>query len=87
MIEKLKDFFSSSLSYGSMNRKDAFEEMDAFMLMCFSDMIGVPNPYSYYMAELLPYIAEDLPSWEWRISQDKLEFLGDAEQKYDFHTF
>ncbi|MBS3782035.1 MAG: hypothetical protein KGY66_06770 [Candidatus Thermoplasmatota archaeon] len=87
MKKELMDFLKSSLDYGSMNEKDAYEDQDVFLLMCFSDLIGVPNPYAYYMSELLPYIARDLPSWQWRLTQDKLEFLGDAEQKYDFHTF
>ncbi|HHY92118.1 MAG TPA: hypothetical protein GX511_02105 [Firmicutes bacterium] len=52
-------------------RKEAFEENDTFLLLCFADLIGVPVPASYYSIELLPYLAEELGGWEKRILERK----------------
>jgi len=48
-------------------RKEAYDEMDNFMLLCFGDLIGIPMTTSYYTLELLPFLAEDLENWEKRI--------------------
>lgn len=48
-------------------RKEAMDELDNFMLLCYGDLLGLPIPTSYYTLEILPYIAEDLEGWEKRI--------------------
>ncbi|PTD94064.1 hypothetical protein C9439_04475 [archaeon SCG-AAA382B04] len=86
-LEKLKVFFKSSLEPAQSARVVAYDEIDAFLLLCFSDALGIPNPYSYYMSELLPYIAEDLPAWENRMVSDRLEGLQHlASDKLEQHT-
>ena len=57
-------------------KKEAMDEMDSFMLLCYADLLGLPVPTSYYMLEILPYIAEDLESWERRILNRK-SVVGD----------
>lgn len=75
---KLKSFFSDLKLFlqtvfnfkdkaTSMIKKEAADEVDNFMLLCFPDLIGLPSPTTYYSLELLPYLAEDLNSWETRI--------------------
>lgn len=42
---------------------EADERADQFMLLCFSDMLGIDMPTTYYALELLPYLADDLEEW------------------------
>ena len=48
--------------------KEASNEMDEFLLLCFGDLLGIPLPTSYYSLELLPLVAEDLEAWQLRMS-------------------
>ncbi|QEK11619.1 hypothetical protein FQB35_04160 [Crassaminicella thermophila] len=52
-------------------RKEAMDELDNFMLLCYGDLLGLPIPISYYTLEILPYIADDLEGWERRILNRK----------------
>ena len=47
--------------------KEAHDEMDDFILLCFGDLLGIPIPTTYYSLELLPLIAEDLDGWQNRM--------------------
>lgn len=47
------------------------DTMDQFMLLCFSDLLGVDLPTTYYALELLPYLGEDLVKWKIRMSDKK----------------
>jgi hypothetical protein len=48
-------------------KKEAYDAQDNFILLCFGDLLGLPLPTSYYTLELLPYLAEDLETWERRM--------------------
>lgn len=47
------------------------EEEDVFMLLVFSEMMGVPNPASYYTLELLPLVYERFHEWHVRMGMDR----------------
>ncbi|OPZ40991.1 MAG: hypothetical protein BWY99_00277 [Synergistetes bacterium ADurb.BinA166] len=64
-------------------RKEAFDINDNLMLLLFGDFLGIPNPMSYYMLELLPYVADDLESWERRIQNRKF-IIAEKAAQYDF---
>lgn len=64
-------------------RKEAFDENDDLMLLLFGDYLGIPNPISYYMLELLPYVAEDLVSWERRMQNRKM-IVAEKAAQFDF---
>ena len=64
-------------------RKEAFDINDNLMLLLFGDYLGVPNPMSYYMLELLPYVANDLEPWERRIQNRKF-LIAEKAAQYDF---
>lgn len=96
MDEKEKTFFDhllewvSGVSYGvfvdkrmSVVRKEALDQYDNLMLLLFSDFLGIPNPISYYMLELLPYMADELVPWERRIQNRKFIAAEKAAQ-FDF---
>ncbi|QSX34945.1 DNA helicase [Shewanella avicenniae] len=43
------------------------EQDDLFMLLIFSEMMGVPNPASYYTLELQPIMLEKFHDWHKRM--------------------
>ncbi len=64
-------------------RKEAFDINDNLMLLLFGDFLGIPNPVSYYMLELLPYVADELEPWERRIQNRKF-IIAEKAAQYDF---
>lgn len=46
-------------------------QRDAFMLVTFSDALGVPNPTEFYTLELMPYLMEDFHEWHRRVGLDE----------------
>lgn len=71
IVENIRLFIASVFDFKEMSSKhvskNAMDEFDNFMLLCYGDLIGIPLPTTYYTLELLPYLAEDLNSWERRI--------------------
>lgn len=47
------------------------DEEDLFMMMVFSDALGVPNPASYYTVELLPVVYERFHEWHRRMGMER----------------
>lgn len=47
------------------------EEDDLFMLMVFSESLGVPNPATYYTMELLPVVYDRFHDWHHRMGMEK----------------
>ncbi len=43
------------------------DQDDVFMLLVFSEMMGVPNPASYYTLELQPLLLERFHDWHKRM--------------------
>ncbi len=64
-------------------RGDIYELEDIFMLLCFSELIGIPNPVSYYTIELIPLVAHRLPSWEKRL-RDYRDMTNKKLSRYEF---
>lgn len=46
------------------------DEDDLFMLMVFSELMGVPNPASYYTLELQPLLMERFHDWHRRMGME-----------------
>ncbi|WP_445429072.1 cory-CC-star protein [Alishewanella sp. HL-SH05] len=46
------------------------EQNDLFMLLIFSEMMGVPNPASYYTLELQPLLMERFHDWHTRMGME-----------------
>jgi len=46
------------------------EQDDLFMLLIFSEMMGVPNPASYYTLELQPLLLERFHDWHTRMGME-----------------
>lgn len=47
------------------------EQDDLFMMLVFSEMMGVPNPVSYYTLELQPLMLERFHDWHLRMGMEK----------------
>ncbi len=46
------------------------DEDDLFMLLIFSEMMGVPNPATYYTLELQPIMLERFHEWHKRAGME-----------------
>ncbi|WBL20061.1 MULTISPECIES: cory-CC-star protein [Citricoccus] len=47
------------------------DEEDLFMMMVFSEALGVPNPATYYTAELMPAMWEQFHDWHRRMGMER----------------
>lgn len=87
VLSNVQGFFRGAFDFQeratSVLRKEAHEENDIFILLCFADLIGIPVPTSYYSLELLPYLAEELGGWEKRIVERK-SVLAEKFGKHDW---
>lgn len=52
------------------------EEDDLFLLLLYSEMIGIPNPVYYYTLELYPYMIEKFHEWHLRMGMEKSPLSG-----------
>ncbi len=69
-FQELVNEFYEGRHRGALAREKR-EEDDMFMLLVFSEMMGVPNPASYYTLELLPILYEEFHDWHTRMGMDK----------------
>ena len=53
--------------YRSAIHREYLRERDAFLLLCFSDLLGVPNPVQFYTLELYPELLEQFHEWHLRM--------------------
>jgi hypothetical protein len=72
-LKDLRLFFKGAMVDTSSEVIGAAADMmqDNFMIVIFSDFLGIPNPLSYYTIELIPYFGNDLEGWEKRMSDRK----------------
>jgi hypothetical protein len=52
-------------------RGEAIALQDLFLLVCFMDLFGLPNPAALYMADLQPYLLEEFHLWHRRMGMDR----------------
>ncbi|SHF15495.1 hypothetical protein SAMN02745148_01943 [Modicisalibacter ilicicola DSM 19980] len=62
--------FYSARYRGAIARAQRDED-DLFMLMVFSELMGVPNPVAYYTLELQPLMLERFHDWHRRMGMEK----------------
>jgi len=85
LVEVLHGLYHGLIEHPSFEliEKEAEDVEDEFMFACFSDAFGIPNPISYYTAELLPYLAEEFQQWERRM-WDRESLIERKGQQYHF---
>ena len=47
------------------------DEDDLFMLLVFSEMMGIPNPASWYCLELQPLLMDRFHDWHTRMGMER----------------
>ncbi|WP_148862149.1 cory-CC-star protein [Marinobacter fonticola] len=47
------------------------DEDDLFMLLVFGEMMGIPNPASWYTLELQPLLLERFHDWHQRMGMER----------------
>ena len=57
----LEEYYASS--YRGVLTKEEREIDDFFMIITFSEMMGIPNPYELYTLELLPELMPKFHAW------------------------
>ncbi len=87
VLEFIKLFFTGALDFNNMStgrlayaHDDSLEE---FMLLAFSDVIGIDLPTSYYALELYPYLVEDIMRWK-DFSNTRKSVWEDKGAKLDY---
>jgi hypothetical protein len=65
----LKEFYNAPFR-GAVARAKRQND-DLFMLLVFSEMVGVPNPASYFTLELQPLLYEDFHEWHKRMGMER----------------
>lgn len=53
--------------YRSLVHREYLRQRDLFLLMSFSDLLGVPNPVQFYTLELYPDLIEQFHQWHLRM--------------------
>ncbi len=53
--------------YKRILQRDYLEQRDLFLLLGFSDLLGVPNPVQFYTLELYPYLIDQFHQWHLRL--------------------
>lgn len=51
-------------------------EDDLFLLLLYSELLGIPNPVYYYTLELYPYMIERFHDWHIRMGMEKSPLAG-----------
>ena len=81
MLEKLKRAIAYyeaviSLPHKGEIARELREEDDLFLILLYSEMVGIPNPVFYYSLELYPYILEQFHEWHLRMGMEKSPLSG-----------
>lgn len=69
-VRELIEEFYEGRHRGALAREKR-EQDDLFMLLVFSEMMGIPNPASYYTLELLPIVYDEFHAWHTRMGMEK----------------
>ena len=68
LSEGLREFYQAP--YRRTMAREARARDDAFMMLVFSESLGVPNPAGPYTLELMPVLHEDFHDWHTRMGLD-----------------
>ena len=44
---------------------------DLFMLQCFMELVGLPNPAAIYLLDVYPFFLEEFHTWHRRMGMDR----------------
>ena len=68
----IADFFHGMAlaGYEKRLREQLMDLNDLFMLLCFMELVGLPNPATIYLLEIYPYFLEEFHLWHRRMGMD-----------------
>jgi hypothetical protein len=77
-LKKLFEYYDQviSLPHKPEIAREIRDEDDLFLLLIYSDLLGIPNPAFYYTLELYPYIIEKFHEWHLRMGMEKSLLSG-----------
>lgn len=77
-LQKLIAWYDETLSMPHKIEvaRELRDEDDLFLLLLYSEMIGIPNPVYYYTLELYPYMIEKFHDWHLRMGMEKSPLEG-----------
>jgi len=67
--QNARDFFLG-MAYGRYEqylRQRAMELNDLFLLLCYMEIVGLPNPAALYLLEVYPYFLDEFHLWHRRM--------------------
>lgn len=69
----IADFFHGmTLARYERGLRQQFMELnDLFLLLCFMELVGLPNPATIYLMEVYPYFLEEFHTWHRRMGMDR----------------
>jgi len=72
ILKNVADFFHGMAlaGYEKRLRGELTELNDLFMLLCFMELVGLPNPATIYLMEIYPYVLEEFHLWHRRMGMD-----------------
>jgi hypothetical protein len=69
----VRDFFKG-VAYGHYERelrRQAAELNDLFLLLCYMEVVGLPNPATLYLLDVYPYLLDQFHLWHRRMGMDR----------------
>ncbi|TMW71141.1 cory-CC-star protein [Alteribacter natronophilus] len=77
-FKKIIEMYDAVLRQGHRTEiaRELRDEDDLFFILCYSDMLGIPNPAFYYTLELYPHMLERFHEWHLRMGMDKSPING-----------
>lgn len=78
VLKKIMHFYSEMyyVPYRQTMQREVQRRDDMFKLLVMSEMLGLPNPASYYTLELMPFMLEDFHKWHTRMGMEKSPLEG-----------
>jgi hypothetical protein len=71
--DNLRDFMHG-MAYGRYEREmrlQAAELNDLFLLLCYMEIVGLPNPATLYLLDIYPYLLDQFHLWHRRMGMDR----------------
>jgi hypothetical protein len=71
--QNIRDFLHGA-AYGQYElelRRQAAELNDLFLLLCYMEVVGLPNPATLYLLDMYPHLLEQFHLWHRRMGMDR----------------
>jgi len=66
--------FLHGMAYGQYERElrmQANQLNDLFLLLCYMEVVGLPNPATLYLLDVYPYLLDQFHLWHQRMGMDR----------------